>query len=111
MPKILAQPLIDILNKCEDGQRIMCHMVPLRVIRVIAVDTSWCSFRVEQLNLTNKDPNNPRGSWATLSAHTNPVAGQAYPIAWEAATKAQNELRGKLQKKMEAMRPPKLVRA
>lgn len=111
MAKVLAPPLIDLLNKCDEGQRVMLFMVPLRIIRVLAIDTEWKTFRVEQLVLTNKDPSNPKGNWSTLSTHSNPVAGQAYPVACEAAAKAQNDLRTKLQKKMAARQPKPLLRA
>lgn len=108
MPKVLAQPLIDLLNKADPGQKVVAFMVPLRIIRITATDETCGTFRVEQLNITGKDPNNPRGAWATLSTHSNPVPWGAYKTAFDAAAKAQNDIRTKLQKKMAAQQ--KLVR-
>lgn len=100
--KILPQPLIDLLNKCEAGQRVMMFMVPLRIVRVLATDEQMRCFRVEQLVITNKDVQNPRGSWQTLSVHGSEVQGQSWAVACEAAVKAQAELKAKLTKKAQA---------
>jgi hypothetical protein len=94
----IPQPLMDLLNKVEPGQRVMAFAVPLRVFRVICVDETYNSFRVEQLVMTTKSAFNPRGSWRTLSMHGGQVPFQAYPQALAASHKAQNDLRNKLLK-------------
>lgn len=109
--KTLPQPLIDLLNKCEPGQRVMLFAVPLRIIRVTATDDNMKCFRVEQLVITNKDPQKPCGNWATLSTHGSEVPGQSWQVACEAAAKAQAELKAKLIKKAQAMNPNILVPA
>lgn len=109
--KLLPQPLIDLLNKCEPGQRIMLFTVPLRIIRIIATDEHMKCFRVEQLIITNKDPQRPFGNWATLSTHGSEVPGQSWSVACEAAVKAQADLKAKLLKKSQVRLPKLLVPA
>lgn len=107
----MTKPLIDLLNKVESPARIMLFTVPLRAIRVIAIDDEFKTFHVEQLVLTNKDPHNPRGSWTLLSTHGNPKAGQAWGVAVGAALEAQKTLRHKLAQRQAARRPQLLVPA
>lgn len=109
--KILPQPLIDLLNKCEPGQRVMLYTVPLRIIRIIATDDQMKCFRVEQLVITNKDPQKPHGNWTTLSTHGSEVPGQSWAVACEAAVKAQADLKAKLMKKAQANQKKLLVPA
>lgn len=85
--------------------------VPLRIIRIIATDDSFKTFRVEQLTITNKDPQKPHGTWATLSTHGGEQPGAAWGVACEAACKAQIDLRNKLMKKAQAKQPKLLVPA
>lgn len=89
----------------------MLFAVPLRIIRIIATDENMKCFRVEQLIITNKDPQKPFGNWATLSTHGSEVPGQMWGPACEACIKAANELRAKLMKKAEAMKPKLMVPA
>ncbi len=109
--KPIPQPLVDLLNKCDSGQHVLMFTVPLRIIRIIATDDSFTKFRVEQLTITNKDPQNPHGTWTTLSMHAGEQPGAAWGIACEAACKAQIELRNKLMKKAQAHRPKLMVPA
>lgn len=109
MSSQMPGPLLALVNKVEPPARAMLYCVPTRVIRVIAVDPSDKAFRVEQLVITGKDPHNPIGNWITLSSHGGTAAGESYPTAIEAAYKSQNDLRAKLQKKMEK-RKAQLVR-
>jgi hypothetical protein len=90
---------IDLLNKAEPQQRVMLFCIPSRMIRVTATDASFKAFRVEQLVLTNKDPANPRGNWASLSTHGSEASGAAYQDAIEHAIKAQQNLIRKLQQR------------
>lgn len=94
---LVAKPIVDLLNKVDPPARVMFHCVPTRIIRVIAIDESFKSFRVEQLIMTGGNRSDPKGTWRTLSTHGGPVAGEAYGIASKAAIVAQNELRKKLQ--------------
>lgn len=109
--KHLPQPLIDLLNKCEPGQRVMLYMVPLRIVRILATDENMKCFRVEQLVITSKDVQNPRGAWQTLSTHGSEVPGQSWAVACEAAVKAQADLKAKLIKKSQALNPKIMVPA
>lgn len=98
---VLPRPLVDLLNKVDtSGHRIMMFMVPLRIVRVIATDDTFMTFRVEQLVITGKNPMDPRGTWTTLSTHSGRVAGAAYQDAREAGEKAQADLTRKLQRQM-----------
>lgn len=107
----MTQPIIDLLHKCEPNQKVMLFTVPIRMIRVVATDTTFKTFRVEQLLLTNKDVHNPRGSWNTLSTHGSETPGAAYQDAVEAALKAQVTLRNKLAQRQAARQPQLLVPA
>lgn len=101
--KLLPQPLIDLLNKVDSpAQRVMLFTVPLRIIRIICTDESFKTFRVEQLTITNKDPQRPCGTWATLSTHGGEVSGASWGVACEAAVRAQAELKSRLMKKAQA---------
>lgn len=96
----MPTPLLALVNKVTPPSRAILYCVPTRVIRVIALDDSDLTFRVEQLVITGKDPHNPSGTWTTLSSHSDTRAGGSYAAAIEAALKAQIDLRAKLQKKM-----------
>jgi|ERR1019366_1301279 hypothetical protein len=104
----LTKPLIDLLNKVDPPMRIMLHTVPLRIIRVTATDESMTAFRVEQLSISNKDRNNPRGDWHTLSTHAGTVTGGSFPAACKAAVQAQADLRHKLEGRMAAIQEARL---
>lgn len=107
----MPKPLVDLLNKVTPPHKIMMFTMPLRAIRVVAIDDEFKTFHVEQLVITNKDMQNPKGSWTLLSAHGNPQPGQAWGVATEAALRAQVRLREKLERKREAGKPRLLVPA
>lgn len=107
----MTQPLIDLLNKVEAPKKIMLFTMPLRAIRIVAVDEEFKTFHVEQLVLTNKNMHSPRGSWQLLSTHGNPISGRAWGVALEAALEAQTTLRAKLARKRDAGKPKLLVPA
>lgn len=94
-PKLYA----DLLNQCEAPRRIMLFTLPLRTIRIVTMDESFKTFRVEQLVMHNNDRHNPKGAWQTLSTHGGAVQGGAYMLAIEAALAAQHELHNKLVKR------------
>lgn len=94
-----TKPLADLLNKVDAPARVMGFAWPSRIIRVTTTDESYRTFRVEQLILTKNDPHNPRGTWNTLSTHGSERPGESYPVALEAACKAQSDLRAKLLKR------------
>lgn len=94
----IPQPLIDLLHKVDPGEQIMTFAVPLRIFRVVAVDETYHSFRVQQLVRTNKDAFNPRGTWKTLSLHGGKHPWDSYTSAFAAAHKAQADLKTKLLK-------------
>lgn len=106
---VVSAPLYALLNKVDPPAVAVLYCVPTRVIRVTATDQNYRAFRVEQLVITTKDPNNPHGNWATLSSHADRVEGASYPEAVEAAYAAQKRLVQKLQQRKLANQP-KLVR-
>ncbi len=99
----MTPALAILLNKVEDGFIPFCYMMPTRVIRVIA-DKSFCTFRVERLIFYNRDRYNPSGAWKTLATFGDKLPGAKCAQAMNAAIKAQDDLRAKLQKRMEAKR-------
>lgn len=105
-----TKPLLDLMHKVEANQKIMLFMVPARMLRVIATDDSFKSFRVEQLIITNKNAQNPRGSWNTISTHSGPQAGGAWGVACKAASEAQTTLLHKMEQRR-GSRPQLLVPA
>ena len=92
----IPQSLIDLLHKVDPGEIIMTFAVPLRIFRIVAVDDTYHSFRVQQLVRTNRDAYNPKGTWKTLSLHGGKRPFDAYAQAIAAAHKAQADLRNKL---------------
>lgn len=82
----------DLLNKVDPPQRAMAFCVPTRVIRVIATDDSFRTFRVEQLVLTNRNPVDPKGNWTTISTHGSATVGASYNDAMNAAMEAQKKM-------------------
>lgn len=108
--KPISPALTALLNKVDPPSRIMFHCVPLRVVRVVAVDEAFKSFRVEQLVMTGRDMNDPKGHWKTLSAHSSPIMGESYQPAAQAAVKAQNDLRYKLTKRVAGNHPSGILR-
>lgn len=95
---VLPQPVIDLLNKIENpNHRVMAFAVPLRMLRIVATDTTFKTFRVEQLVITNQNPHDPRGNWTTLSTHGSDTPGAAYNDAGTALLEAQTNLRRKLE--------------
>ncbi len=96
----IPHALAELLNKTEPGWFVFAHMVPTRIFRIIATE-NFCSFRVEQFSRTNKDNFNPRGTWRTISAHTDQIPGRMCQTACNAAIKTQNDFISKMQKKME----------
>lgn len=109
--------LVALLNKVDPTFIIFSHVVPLRIqtgpkrytamfgscIRVIA-DVTFRTFRVEQLVMSNKDMNNPHGTWTTLSTHGSETAGVMLDTAMKAAVAAQNKLRSKIEKRVAGKR-------
>lgn len=108
MNNVLSKPMLDLLNKCEPPMTALLYCVPLRIVRVVGTDETFKVFRVEQLVITGRDPSNPRGSWTTLSTHASETVGGSYPLAVEAAIKAQDDIKRQLMRRAERN---KLVRA
>lgn len=77
------------MNRHEPGQKVMLFCMPTRVIRLTAIDDSYRTFRVEHLQLTKRDPNDPKGQWATLSTHGSETPWTTYDQAMERAFEAQ----------------------
>lgn len=94
-------PLVELLNKTEPGFFCLMHAVPTRIFR-ITVNTQFLTFRVEQLNRSNRDDFNPKGSWVTLSTHGSEVPGGMYDAAFQALKKAQRSFQQKMAKKLAA---------
>lgn len=94
---LITKQVVDLLNKVEPLQRLLLICVPLRMIRVIATDDGFKTFRVEQLVITNKDP--IKGNWTTLSTHSGLQEGSAYSDACKAAHESQKRLHQKLQQR------------
>lgn len=96
---MMSKPFIDLMNKVDPPQKIMMFTMPMRAIRIVAMDDEFKTFHVEQLVLTSKDVHNPRGSWALLSTHGNPLPGRAWGVAVDAALKAAAKLKQKLEQR------------
>jgi len=85
--------IVALLNKMEiAGSRVMLFYVPTRIIRVLDVDDTGHTFRVEQLVQTGHN----NGSWRTLSTHGSEIPGQSWAAAVEAGRKSQLDLIAKL---------------
>ncbi len=111
---MISPALVALLNKAGPRERVICHMVPTRVLRIVGLyatgelsitDTSpefTCkTFRVEQLiEHGGFGTHSPRGEWKTLTTHHSEVQGEALGAAFEHAMKAQKDLIYKLKKKM-----------
>lgn len=93
-----------LLNKTDDGHICFCHMVPTRILRVTASDT-FQSFRVEQLVRTNRDDNDPTGTWKLLSLHSSDTPGMKLQDAMFDAAAKQEKLISQLNERMEAKFP------
>lgn len=78
--------------------------LPLR----ISAHLDFKTFRVERLIRTNKDNNNPRGTWTTLSTHGHEVPGKMLKTAFDHLFAAQHDFVDKLNNRMQ--RTAKLVR-
>ena len=90
-----------LLNHVEGNGRIVAHMVPTRIIRIIDAANDGHTFRIEQLvEHGGFGSATPRGAWKTLSTHNNAVAGGALGVAFQAAFKAQHDLVAKLKKRI-----------
>jgi hypothetical protein len=101
MSRPLTQSMVALLNKIDAPMIAVAYMVPLRIIRVVATDDTFTTFRVEQLSVVGRDKNNAMGTWTTLSSHRGDHPGEAYQIAYAAATKAQEDLRRKLARRIQ----------
>ena len=100
-----------LLNKVDPGHICFCHMVPARIIRVIATET-FQSFRVEQLVRTNRDDDNPTGTWRLLSLHSSDIPGMKLSDAMMDAGERQKKLISQLNERLEQRfpTPRRLVR-
>jgi hypothetical protein len=118
-----APALVALLNKASARERVIAHMVPTRVIRIVGlyaigdvsiaddicdtagfaprVEYKCNTFRVEQLiEHGGFGTHTPRGEWRTLTTHHHDTPGAALGAAFDAAMKAQKDLIYKLRKKM-----------
>lgn len=95
---------IDLLHKVESPHRIMLFCVPTKCIRLVTIDETFRTFRVEQLVITNNSMHNPRGTWTTLSTHGSETPGASYMDAFKAAEKAQQDLIRKVQRQQQKKR-------
>ncbi len=115
--KMPGPALVNLLNRASLRERVIAHMVPTRVLRIVGLyaqtdfrvdDNSpeyVChTFRVEQLiEHSGMGGPDPRGEWKTLTTHHNDKQpGAALAAAFEAASKAQRDLIYKLRKRMAA---------
>jgi len=113
----IPQALVELINKTEPnfigfayalailpGPPPRTVFLPLR----ISAHVDFKTFRVEQLTRTNKDNQNPQGSWHTLSTHGTDVPGQMLATAFQALFKAQKDFVGKLNSRVQ--KTAKLVR-
>jgi hypothetical protein len=83
------------LDKPE--QTIVCFAVPTRVIRIVQMDDSAKTFRVEQLVWSVPPPHlNCRGTWRTVSTHGSETPWESYPFALNALREAQQLLASKI---------------
>lgn len=90
-----------LLNAVDGPGRIVAHMVPTRIIRVLDVKNDGRTFRVEQLvEHSGFGGPDPRGAWKTLSTHWNDIAGGALGVAFNAAFKEQHNLIAKLKRRI-----------
>lgn len=71
--------------------------LPLR----ISASLDFKTFRVEQLRRSNRDNNNPQGTWVTLSTHGSDLPGQMIAKAFAALTESQNNFVNKLNGRMQ----------
>ena len=110
MSATIPQALVALINKTEPnfigfayglavspGPPARTVFLPLR----ISVNLDFKTFRVEQLKRTNKDNNNPQGSWITLSTHGSDIPGQMLKVAFEALIKAQNDFVSKINSRVQ----------
>lgn len=79
-----------LLNKANEGERVIVHCVPTRAFRVVVL-TDERTFRVEQLSRQHGD------KWIALSTHTATEAWEAYDDALTKAVQSNHEF-------MQAMR-------
>jgi hypothetical protein len=91
-----------LLNKCAIGEKVIMHMVPTRIIRMVQIGEGH-TFRVEQLvEHGGFGGPAPKGEWRTLTTHHSEDKGAAIGAAFQAAVKAQQDLIYKLRKRMES---------
>lgn len=60
-----------LLNKVQAGERVVCHAVPTRAFRIVALKEDK-HFRLEQLSRQRGD------KWMPISLHHSPFAWKAY---------------------------------
>lgn len=103
MSRMPAPAMIALLNDCTPPSRVLAHMVPTRIIRIIAVDEECKTLRVEQLvEHSGFGTIAPKGAWATLSTHGSMQPGGSLKAAFEAASLAQRDLVAKLKRRIAA---------
>lgn len=103
MSRAPTPAMAELLNKVEDGQHIILHMVPTRIIRVIAIDSTFRTFRVEQLvEHVGNSPLAPKGMWKPISTHGSETPWESYGPATEAGWQAQRQLIAALKVRIEA---------
>jgi hypothetical protein len=102
MNTVLNAPLEKLLNKCAIGEKVIMHMVPTRIIRMVQIGEGH-TFRIEQLvEHGGFGGPAPQGEWKTLTTHHSENKGEAIGAAFAAAVKAQQDLIYKLRKRMES---------
>ena len=111
--------MTNLINQADPGFIIFAHFLPTfpgdktgfllhqtrqrgrpAEVRVSAA-IDFCTFRVEQLTMTNTDVNNPRGSWRTLATYSDKTPAMMLGTAMQAARKAQENLIQRTIKKMQ----------
>jgi hypothetical protein len=78
-----------LLNKCKEGERVICIAVPTRAFRIVALKEDK-HFRLEQLSRQRGD------KWVPLSLHHEHFAWRAYDEALAALVSANQQFMQKL---------------
>lgn len=103
MSRAPSPELSALLCKVEPGQQIIAHMVPTRIIRVIAIDSACCTFRVQQLvEIIGHTPLTPKGDWKDISTHGSAIPWESLEPAMHDGARHQAQLIKVLKARIEA---------
>lgn len=82
----LSEEMVEkLLNKVNEGERVIAHCVPTRAFRVVMLEDGEKTFRVEQLSRQHGD------KWIPVSTHTGTFKWEAYDTALTRAVEANRE--------------------